>query len=227
MTSDALVVDDSLDLGDRLGDIREKCQCTVSSTNAQAIGAYYANAVDNYNNHLDWLDSPNPHHRISAAGTYELPFGKGRTFLNNAPGIVNAIAGGWQAVGSWVFNSGSYLQFGPAAVSGNPAIGNPTPSHWFDTSKFQILSPYVMQTNPDHYADLRGPIFWEIDSTLSKQFAVTERLRVELRAEAYNLTNRLNRANPDLVVTSSTFGQSLRQNITTGRQVEFGLKIIF
>ena len=47
------------------------------------------------------------------------------------------------------------------------------------------------------------------------------------QAEAYNLTNRLNRANPDLVITSSTFGQALRQTITTGRQVELGMKIIF
>jgi hypothetical protein len=207
--------------------IREKCQCTTSATSAQAIGPYYANAVDNYLNHLDWLDSPNPHHRLTAAGTYELPFGNGRAYLNSAPRVVNAILGGWQAVGSFTFNTGSYLQFGPAVVSGDPAISDPTPGKWFDTSKFQILSPYLMQTNPDHYSDLRGPIFWNIDSTLSKRFAIVERVNAELRAEAYNLTNRLNRANPDLVITSSTFGQSLRQNITTGRQVEFGLKIIF
>jgi len=84
-----------------------------------------------------------------------------------------------------------------------------------------------MQTNPDHYRDLRGPTFWNIDATLSKRFRIVERVQAELRAEAYNLTNRLNRANPDLVITSSTFGQALRQNITTGRQVELGMKIIF
>jgi len=84
-----------------------------------------------------------------------------------------------------------------------------------------------MQTNPDHYRDLRGPAFWNIDATLSKRFRIVERVQAELRAEAYNLTNRLNRANPDLVITSSTFGQALRQTITTGRQVELGMKIVF
>lgn len=84
-----------------------------------------------------------------------------------------------------------------------------------------------MQTNPDHYRDLRGPIYWNIDGTLSKRFKVTEKFNAELKAEAYNLTNRLNRANPDLGVTSPTFGQSLRQNITVGRQVELGMRVIF
>jgi hypothetical protein len=207
--------------------IREKCQCITSSSNAQAISAYFANAIDNYFDRPDWVDSINPHHRMTAAGTYQLPFGPGRTFLSNSPRVVNAVLGGWQTVGTFTFNTGPYLEFGPAVVSGDPAIPNPTPTHWFDTTKFQTLSPYVMQTNPDHYPDLRGPAFWDIDATLSKQFAMTERFHAELRAEAYNLTNRLNRANPDLVVTSATFGQSLRQTITTGRQVELGLKIIF
>ena len=69
--------------------------------------------------------------------------------------------------------------------------------------------------------------FWNIDGTLSKRFRIVERVSAELRAEAYNLTNRLNRANPDLVITSSTFSQALRQTITTGWQVESGIKIIF
>ncbi|MEP6717439.1 MAG: TonB-dependent receptor, partial [Terriglobia bacterium] len=63
--------------------IREKCQCITASTSAQAIAPYYANAIDAYNNHLDWVDSINPHHRFTAAGTYQLPFGRGRTFLGN------------------------------------------------------------------------------------------------------------------------------------------------
>ena len=109
----------------------------------------------------------------------------------------------------------------------DPAISDPTPAKWFDTSRFAQLSPYVIRINPDHYADLRGPIFWNIDATLSKRFRVTEKISSELKAEAYNVTNRLNLANPDLSVTSTTFGQSLRQNITVGRQVELGLRILF
>ena len=208
--------------------IREKCQCITASTSAQAIQPYFANAIDAYNNHLDWVDSVNPHHRFTAAGTYQLPFGKGRTFLNSAPRVVDGVLGGWQIAGSWTASSGSYLEFPALAVSGDPAISNPTPARWFDTSKFAQLSPYVMQTNPDHYPDLRGPIFWDIDGTLSKRFKIRERFNAELKAEAYNLTNRLNRANPDLGVTSPTFGQAIRQgSITVGRQIEVGMRVVF
>ena len=69
--------------------------------------------------------------------------------------------------------------------------------------------------------------FWNIDGALSKWVRIVERVSAELRAEAYNLTNRSNRANPDLVITSSTFSQALRQTITTGWQVELGMRIIF
>jgi hypothetical protein len=66
-----------------------------------------------------------------------------------------------------------------------------------------------------------------IQSTLSKTFKVTERYQVELKMAAYNLTNRLNRADPSMDMLSSTFGQTLRQNISTGRQLEYNLKISF
>ena len=92
-----------------------------------------------------------------------------------------------------------------------------------------MLPAYTLRTNPINYPEIRGPIYWEMQSALSKRFPIKgERAHAELKASAYNLTNRLNRANPDLGITSSSFGQSLRQfGSVTGRQVELGLKIIF
>ena len=132
-------------------------------------------------------------------------------------------------IGSWYFQSGDYLRFAGLSTScADPTVSNPTPAKWFNTSCFAVLPPYTPRTNPDHYSNLRGPIYWEVQSSLSKQFAVTpERVKLELRISAYNLTNRLNRADPSVTVTDSTFGQSLRQNITQGRQMEFGLRAMF
>ena len=166
--------------------------------------------------------------RVTLSGTYELPFGKGRPFLTQLHGLPNAILGGWQTVGTWYFSSGDYLRFGPAVVSGDPTLLNPTPQKWFDNSVFKVLPAYTPRTNPWQYPDLKGPFFWDIQANLSKSFRITERMRAEFRMAAYNLTNRLNRADPDLVVTSSTFGQALRQSANTvGRQMEYGLKIVF
>lgn len=212
--------------------IREKTQILGSNVGGapqiSGTGAWFLDPLDDYNNRLTYLDSPNPHHRVSIAGTYQLPFGKGRKYLANAPRGLDMALGGWQIVSAWYFNTGSYLRFGPALVSGDPTIDNPTPQQWFDTSVFKVLPAYTPRTNPDHYPELRGPIYWEIQSTLSKQFAITERVKFELKGSAYNLTNRLNRANPDVTITSSTFGKSLRQlGSVTGRQIELGAKIIF
>jgi hypothetical protein len=213
--------------------IREKTMVLGSSTNqapqVAGTGAFFLDPLDNYLNRLTMLDSPNPHHRASIAGTYQLPFGKGRRFLTNAPTAVDSIFGGWQIVSAWYFNSGAYLRFGAAQVSGDPAVSNPTPDLWFDTSVFKVLPAFTPRTNPDHYSNVRGPIYWEMQSTISKQVQlVPEKLRFEVKASAYNLTNRLNRADPDVSITSTSFGRALRQlGSVTGRQVELGAKLIF
>lgn len=68
-----------------------------------------------------------------------------------------------------------------------------------------------------------------MQSTLSKQFALTaERVKLDLRLSAYNLTNRLNLADPDVSITSSSFGKALRQlGNATGRQAEVSARITF
>jgi hypothetical protein len=183
--------------------------------------------VARYRNQFEYIDLPDPRHRISAAGTYEFPFGKGRRFLSNTHPIADAILGGWQTVGAWYFNSGSYLRFGALLADGDPTIENPTPQRWFDTSRFQRLPAYTPRTNPWQYPGLKGPFFWDLQGSLAKYFQITERIKTEFKLAAYNATNRLNRANPILDVNNSAFGQALRQGSTTGRQVEFGLKILF
>jgi len=183
--------------------------------------------VADYLNRFEFQESASPRHRISAAGTYELPFGKGRRHLSTLHPVADAVLGGWQLVGAWYFNSGDYLRFGTMLADGNPKLDNPTPQRWFDTSKFRQQPADTPRTNPKQYSGLTGPYFWDLQGSVSKYFQVTERIRTEFKLAAYNATNRLNRNNPDLNVLSSTFGQALRQRGTSGRQVEVGLKILF
>jgi hypothetical protein len=201
------------------------------------------NDLDTYLNQLRWQDSNQPHHRITAASSWELPFGKGKAFLNSAPTVVNALVGGWKATGLWTFMSGDFPRFGNMIANGSPCISNPTPQHWFDTSVFSPVpaNTYVLRSNPLQYGCLTGPTFWNLDATLIKSFPITERFHAELKMAAYNATNRLNRGDPNTDVTSSLFGQALYQGSPggtfgaqtatygnqSGRQVELGLKIIF
>jgi hypothetical protein len=155
------------------------------------------------------------------------------------------VVGGWQLTGVATFISGDYPQFGNLVVTGNPCIANPSPGQYFNTSVFQPISsttPYVLRTNPLQYDCLTGPKYFDVDGSLSKTFHITERVRTELKMTAYNAINRLNRGDPDTNYYDSTFGKTLYQgapggsfgpsgqggsNYATGRQVEFGLKILF
>jgi hypothetical protein len=73
--------------------------------------------------------------------------------------------------------------------------------------------------------NILGPAFWQFDVALSRIFQTRESQRLELRAEAFNVTNSLRRGNPGLNFNNSTFGQ-----ITTAldaRVMQFAVKYLF
>ncbi|MCB9385148.1 MAG: TonB-dependent receptor [Bryobacterales bacterium] len=186
----------------------------------------YFNDIDQYVDNRTLINSNNPRHRLSLGGVYELPFGKGKRFLGNAHPLVDAVLGGWSTSHIYRWNSGQFLRFGQLDVSGNPLIDNPTAERWFDTSVFAVATPYTPRTNPWQYSGLTGPMYWDWDSTLAKNFQVSDRFRLELRLEAYNLTNTLMHPNPNVTVTSSQFGQSVGQ-ANYGREVQYTLRLHF
>jgi hypothetical protein len=217
--------------------IREKAQ-----TNGFLNGSVF-NDQQWYSNTLTYQDSNQPHHRFNIAGTWELPVGKGKPLLPNASKPANAVLGGWKIAGIWTFMSGDLPQFGNLIVNGNPCISNPTPQHWFNTAAFSQLpaNTYVLRSNPLQYGCLTGPKFWTIDGNLTKAITITERIHAELKIAAYNVTNRLNRGDPDTNINDSNFGQALYQGSPggifgaqgatygnqSGRQAELGFKVIF
>jgi hypothetical protein len=193
--------------------------------NRERTSAFF-NSDDEFAQRLTYLDSNSPRHRMNISGTYELPFGKGRTFLAHAPKIVDAILGGWSTSNLFSYNSGTFLRFGPLQVNGDPNIDNPTRFKAFNTAAFSILPAFTPRTNPWQYEGLTGPRFFQLDASLSKIFAVRERIKIEFKAEAYNATNSFIPTDPDVVVTSTTFGRETNQS-NTGREVQYTLRIIF
>jgi hypothetical protein len=194
--------------------------------------------LDHFLGNLTWLEggpqiamstgTSAPHHSASIAGSYELPFGKGRQYGASMPKALDFVFGGWQVIGAWYFNSGPIMVFGPMIATGDPHLDNPTPAAWFDKTKFSVLPAYTQRTNPRTYLDVRGPLYWDVQASVGKTFAVGDRFKTQLKMVAYNLTNRLNRDVPITDITLTTFGTANRQGVgMTGRQLEFGLKILF
>ncbi len=213
----------------------------------------WANAVNEYNNTLTYQNGDQPRQHFNIAFTYQLPFGKGRTFLSNANRATNALVGGWQLTGLSTYTSGDYPRFNnlnsgaspinaPVTILGSPCVNNATPQRYFNTAEVPLASnaeaivPYNVQ-----FSCLAGPSFWDVDASLVKDFNITEKIHSELKISAYNAFNRLNRGDPNLSPTDPNYGTALFQGApggtygaqdavpanVTGRQMELGLRIFF
>jgi hypothetical protein len=69
---------------------------------------------------------------------------------------------------------------------------------------------------------------WNLDGTVSKTFPIKERFNLEFRFEAYNLTNSLMWANPNMTVGNALFGRSTAQaQDNRGREMQYTLRLIF
>ena len=216
--------------------VREKSQQYLGNNNG-------VNDANVFFNQMIWQDSDQSRHHLTGASTYEVPVGRGRTYLSKIPKVADYLIGGWKLTGMGTFLSGSYPRFGNLLVTGNPCVANPTRSHWFNTTAFAPLpaNTYVLRTNPFQYDCLKSPSLMNIDASLSKNFNFTEKIHTELKMNAYNALNKLNLGPPNTDVTSSQFGTAMFQGspggtygsgqgastFSSGRQIELGLKIIF
>jgi hypothetical protein len=99
---------------------------------------------------------------------------------------------------------------------------------WFNTSVIQVLPAFTRATNPVQFGDWTGPRFVNVDLSLAKQFPIRERLRLELRIDAFNAPNTLTPANPITSPTNANFGKSIDAAAGTyGRQIQYAGKFIF
>jgi hypothetical protein len=159
-------------------------------------------------------------HRITLSGVYQLPFGKDRRFMNNAHPVVDAIAGGWEAAGMWLFNSGRPWEL-PANVFyvkdatirnvdyGDPAVirgvqncvaqqndNGVVTMLGFSTAagctepNFIIRPNYTPRTTAYRDDQIRRPPFYQFDMNFAKTTRITDALRLQIRFELYNLFNQ-------------------------------------
>jgi Carboxypeptidase regulatory-like domain len=206
---------------------------------------YYANsgsAMDNGNRRLEKSISPFDQTHIFKMNTiYQLPFGKGRRWLNH--GVASWAIGGWRVGAIQLYSSGT-----PIAVTRNNPLplfnGSDRPtittydgwvnsfSGGFDPAKNLYLNqsvfpqqlPYVIGNETRYNPKARG--FWNRNEnvSLAKSFQLTERFRVDLRAEAFNMLNRVIFSNPNASLDSNSFGRVTGQS-NTPRQMQMALKL--
>ena len=193
----------------------------------------------------DWgLSQINLNHQFTASVTYNLPFGRGKRFGSDWSGAMNAIVGNWEVdvierilSGFPVFVVNSNNQSGVffqqnASNQNRPdmtcnANGGPhTLTEWFNTSCFTPALPGELGNAPR--APVNGPDFVNTDFSLIKHFVLPyEGMRVDFRAEFFNLFNhaQFGTPNPD-INAGSQFGV-INSTVGNPRVIQFALKFIF
>jgi hypothetical protein len=185
-------------------------------------------------------------HRIVVAGSYDLPWGSGRTYLNHSGRVVDAFVGGWTASESFSWNTGApFTVFAStsnpglsgnlfANVTGNPTVANPTRFQWFNVSAFSNPAVYTFGNSTRNL--VRGPGFWDWDASMNKQFWLPigseRRYHMDLRGDFYNLLNHPNFAQPNGTVGSAATGTITaiaysNTNNNPSRQIQVGLSLNF
>jgi hypothetical protein len=202
----------------------------------------------NYNKGPSDWDTP---HNWILNAIWDVPFARGLS------GTAHTLLDGWQLTGISTVRSGQPLtvfvqnnwsrsqwspsiaptsgldrpDLAPGRTAEDAVLGRP--DQWFDPTAF-VLQPQGTMGNSGR-GTFRGPNLRTVDLSAMKRFALRGAARVEARVEVFNIFNRANFGNPTLIAFAgavqnegplSSFGR-IRSTVTSARQVQLGLRVIF
>jgi hypothetical protein len=142
-------------------------------------------------------------HVINGNLVYELPFGRGKTLLNDS-GIATAILGNWEVTSTALARTGfpvnvlmpsSYTAPDGASGTERPDLvpgvsltppGGKNVAEWVNPAAFATPAGEFGTAPRDL---LRGPGTWQVDLGFAKHFSLTERASLEFRSEFFNIFN--------------------------------------
>jgi hypothetical protein len=184
--------------------------------------------------------------RLTLAYAVDLPFGKGEKFLNGGTPAIQKLTSGWTVSGGTTFQegfpialtatpnvTGFNLGLRPNVVPGcNPKLSGPAQSRlngWFNVACFTVPAAYTLGNESQTDPVLRGPGINNFNVALFKKTQITERFRLEFRAEVFNLFNRVQFAMPNTSVTTAanpTTGYITSQ-LNQPRLIQLALRLVF
>jgi hypothetical protein len=208
-------------------------------------------AMDHFNRRLEksigQFDVP---HNIKMSGVYELPFGKGKAFMNTNP-VTNFLLGGWRISGVFTASSGQPLALGTSnglplfAGTNRPIISTydgwrpATAGNKFDPAVDRTIQPAsffpaqpanVMGNMTRYNPKFRSNPIYGNNVSFAKTFPIKEQIRLDFRAEMFNATNWARFNMGSLNLQSQTFGvlgNTAGDQGNSPRQVQFALKLYF
>jgi hypothetical protein len=132
------------------------------------------------------------------------------------------IASDWRLSTSYRYLSGAYQNVTtgvdyalngsaverPNQILANPLCANPSPSCWINPAAFSASVPFGTFGNLGR-SNVPGPAYFEVDAAVSRLFPIREQMNLEIRAEAFNLSNSVRYNAPTTGRNSPQFGQIL------------------
>jgi hypothetical protein len=206
----------------------------MDNTNS-GFSSFTAGGINKYNQKPEWsISNADEPQTLKASGTYELPIGPGKKYVNNH--LLGNLAGGWQV--GWI------LDYESGTVNGPGENGSPFPNGFerpdrnssvslstasysrvrdYFTKKIGVaqmynpaaftLTPtqYVIGTAQRTYGGMRNAPILQENLNAKKNFYVGERFKAILSVDYFNAFNRTQFNGPDNNISDSTFGQVTSQ----------------
>ncbi len=184
---------------------------------------------------------------VHVSGSYNIPVGRGHMFLGSANSAVDAVLGGWAVNIIYSHQSGQPFTIGcPVSTSEfgcfadkvpgqDPYAGPHNYKQWLNPAAFAQpqIATQIGQTDYSVLGggpqQVRGPGFNNLDSSIFKYFAFTERIRLQFRAEAFNTTNTPQFGQPgnlNFTNTKAAFS-SITSTRNDPRLVQLAAKLFF
>ena len=173
-------------------------------------------------------------HRAVISGVWELPWGPGRRWVQDA-GLVGAVLGGWQVAGIGTLTTGRpftvFMQNGvnngapswPDRI-GSGELEHPTVDQWYNPADFK--APPANTYGNTGRGILYAPGHVNLDTSLSKRFTMSGRTNMEFRWDAFNLFNHPGFGFPNQNFDSPTAGR-ITSTIVDNRSMQFSFKVNF
>jgi hypothetical protein len=199
---------------------------------------------DQYNRKADYsvVEEDIPQ-RFTGSITWEVPFGRGRHWGANWGRALDSIVGGWQINAITSMQSGAPLVITASPNTSRALGGTQRPNStgvsaaksgriqdrlngYLNPAAFSAPAAYTYGNVSRTLPDVRGPRYSNLDLSVFKIFAITERMKLQFRAEAFNATNSPMFGLPNQAFGNANFGLITSQ-ANKPRQVQMALRLYF
>jgi hypothetical protein len=214
----------------------------------------WSKAIDNASGHLETQNGDNSRVNFrdlrseKGLSGYDQPFNNTTTLIYDLPilkqqrNALGYIAGGWRvtAINFWTAGLPGNLSYNPTAAQsvssaptyrpdllGDPRLANATDRRFYlDPTRVVVPTAVNRPFGNAGRNIVRGPSLFQLNLGLHKDFPVSESNKIELRAEAFNLTNKTNLATPVMNRSNANFGV-INGLAGPARQLQLALRYAF